>query len=196
MAETMKETPKAKEACEQYLLLGPERSLAKLAEAMGKRPGYVQVLKEWSSAHKWQEKAREYDKEQAEKRRLEHQSRIEKMNEEHFLLGRTQALRAVTLIGKLIEREEIRDTALVQYFKAATSLQRLAAGAATEQLAITGKDEGPLDVVVETFWGRGTDPRRRLPEIDDAAKIIDEDQGDDDEGDEEYGIDVPDDDED
>src|SRR5882762_4832407 len=141
-AKPIKESPKAKEACEQYLLLGPDRSLSKLCSAMGKRPGYVQVLKEWSSAHKWQEKAREYDKEQAAARRRAHQARIEKMNEAHFLLGQTQGLRAVALIEKLIEREEIHETALVQYFKAATSLQRLAAGAATEQLAITGKDEG------------------------------------------------------
>lgn len=63
MAESAKESPKAKEACEQYLLLGPDRSLVKLAEAMGKKPGYVQVLKSWSSTHRWQEKARAYDAE-------------------------------------------------------------------------------------------------------------------------------------
>ena len=83
-----------------------------------------------------------------------------------------------------------------QLLKIATDLQRLAIGSATQQIALTGKDGGPveMDVVVETFWGRGTDPRRRLPEINDPAETADEDQGDDEEGDEEYGIDVPDDD--
>jgi len=64
------------------------------------------------------------------------------------------------------------------------------------QLAITGKDEGPVDVIVETFWGRGTDPRRKFPEafepakeVEDPAETIEEDQG----GGGEFSIEVPDD---
>ena len=160
----MKETPKAKEACEQYLLLGPDRSLAKLAKHLGRPPGYERTLKDWSTAHHWQERARAYDQEQFDKRRRDHQARIDQMNDEHYLIGRTQSLKAMARIEKLIASGEIHETALVQYFKAATSLQRLAAGAATEQLALTGKDGGPIeqDVIVETFWGRGTDPRRKV----------------------------------
>jgi len=63
------------------------------------------------------------------------------------------------------------------------------------QLAITGKDEGPLDVVVETFWGRGTDPRNKLPAPEPVEETDKEDLGEDDE-DSEFGIDVPDDDDD
>src|SRR2546423_13084372 len=101
---------------------------------MGKKPGYAQVLKMWSRDFGWVAKAREYDQEQFKQRRKKHQARIDQMNEDHFTLARAQGLRAVKLIDKRIEDGKIIDVALVQYIKAMVDLQRLAAGAATDQL--------------------------------------------------------------
>lgn len=159
--KSTKESAKAREACEQYLLLGPERSLSKLAAAMGKRPGYVQVLKDWSRDHGWQERAREYDKEQAAKRRLELEEARREMDKEHALWGKEQALLAIQAIKDLLERKDYNLSSANQLFKISVDLQRLAMGSATEQIALTGnKDADPIDVIVETFWGRGTDPRK------------------------------------
>ena len=69
--------------------------------------------------------------------------------------------------------------ATVQLLKFATDIERIARGAATEQLALTGKDGGKveMDVIVETFWGRGTDPRRKVEEIDEEPTEIEDDSG-------------------
>ena len=184
MAKTTKESVRAKEACEQYLLLGPDRSLAKLAESMGKRPGYVQVLKAWSSALQWQEKAKEYDKEQAAARRREIDEARREMDKEHALWGHEQALRAMKIIEEINAAKKFTSQAAVQLFKTATDLQRIAMGSATEQIALTGKDGGAMemDIIIETFWGRGTDPRRKVTET---TETVEEDPGDDDEEDDE-----------
>ncbi len=60
-----------------------------------------------------------------------------------------------------------------------------------QKVELTGKDEGPLDVTVETFWGRGTDPRKKSP-ADDSPKQVEEE---DNELAAEWGIDVLEDDE-
>src|SRR3954452_20219677 len=148
MAESMKESSKARKALEDYLLMGPSRSLVKLAKAMGRPDSYVALLQRWSVAHKWQEKAREYDQEQAAARRQEIEAQRREMDKEHALWGKEQALRAIALIAKLIESDDNTLQAAVQLFKAGTALQRLAMGSATEQIALTGKDDGPLDIEV------------------------------------------------
>jgi len=63
-----------------------------------------------------------------------------------------------------------------------------------QKLELTGKDEGPVDVTVETFWGRGTDPRRTSEPLEEVPAI---DEGKEDSGkDDEFGVDVPGEDED
>jgi hypothetical protein len=196
MAEAMKETGKAKKALEEYLLLGPDRSLVKLAKAMGKADSYVALLERWSKAHQWQKRVREYDAEQAEKRRREIEAEREKIDREHLLLGRTQALLAVQMIADLKKRGEYSLSSANQLLKISTDLQRLAIGSATQQIALTGKDGGPIeqDVIVETFWGRGTDPRKK---VDDSAETGKEgiEESETDEEDSSFGIDIPEDDE-
>jgi len=198
MAETKKpakETPKSLAALEQYLLLGPGRSLAKLAKAMGKRPGYVQVLKEWSSSFGWQNTAREYDKEQAAARRAEIESQRREMDKEHAKLGKEQVLLAVQTIQNLIAEGKYSPAAANQLFKISTDLQRLALGSSTEQISLTGKDGDPLvdvETIVETFWGRGTDPRRKSEPTEEESETNEEQDDEDQDEDEEFGFDVPD----
>jgi hypothetical protein len=116
------------------------------------------------------------------------------MDKEHALWGKEQALKAMAIIEEINAVNKFTSQAAVQLFKYATDLQRIAMGSATEQIALTGKDGGAMemDVIVETFWGRGTDPRRKVTET---TETVDEDPGDDEEDDEEFGIDIPDDDE-
>lgn len=57
------ETPRAFAAFVVYRDLGPGRSLAKAADAMPHGPG-VRVMKGWSPAHRWVERARAFDRHQ------------------------------------------------------------------------------------------------------------------------------------
>ena len=64
----MKETNKAREAFEDYYLMGPGRSLRKLHAQYRKHPEtrpvkLISTIKNWSSAHGWQERVRKRDQE-------------------------------------------------------------------------------------------------------------------------------------
>lgn len=51
-----KESAKAYQAFVDYVNLGPERSLRKLAASKGKNGTYVGQLERWSVEHKWQDR--------------------------------------------------------------------------------------------------------------------------------------------
>lgn len=133
----MQETAKAADAFEEYAIMGPSRSLRKLAERRGQKEGKSRVrlatLEEWSSAHNWQERVKAYDAEQRAIRRAQREASIDVMNEEHALLGRTQAIRAVKQIQALIEAGKFGSQAAVSLFKIATDLERIARGGVTER---------------------------------------------------------------
>lgn len=197
----MKETPKAARAFEQYYQMGEDRTLAALAgklhqearraageakqagtpgqnqDATGALPSEAAILsqlKKWSATHDWQERVIARDAAAYERDRRKRERAIEKMNEEHALLGRTQALRAVRQIEHLIEIQKFGSMAAVSLFKAATDLERLARGAATERAEHTGVDGGPIGVQVgfypvELPQKRPILPREGEPEPETAA---------------------------
>lgn len=148
----MRETPRAAAAYEEYAAMGPSRSLRKLADKTGTK---LAQLGEWSATHKWQERVKAYDAERIEEKRLKQEAEIEKMNERHALIGTTQQAKAIKQIEALIEAKSFGSMAAVQLLKLATDLERVARGASTEQVAITGKDGQPLEVIV-TRWGRSS----------------------------------------
>jgi hypothetical protein len=65
------ESARAHTALLAYAELGPERSLAKLAQLWGKSRSYVGQLERWSARHRWQERVAAYDAQLA-RRALEH----------------------------------------------------------------------------------------------------------------------------
>lgn len=138
-----RETPKAAAAFHEYALMGPDRSLAKLAESWGKNKSYVGQLQRWSSQFHWQDRVRQYDAQEAEKRRKKRQQELEKMDEEHALIGRTHLLRAVTAMEPQLKEGIAPFPSLVSLFKYSAELERLARGAATSRL------EGDITVLVQ-----------------------------------------------
>lgn len=177
----MKETSIAFRAFERYYDLGDGRTLEKLAyqiQADQKQtksrpkeqtiPTILAQLKKWSVAHGWQDRIIERDRAEAEKEREKRNKAIQAMNERHALIGTTQQARAIEQIKTLIDAKSFGSMAAVQLLKLAIETERLARGVPTEQVAVTGKDGEPVDVIVQTFWGRGTDPRKRSE--DDANK--------------------------
>ena len=163
------ESSKARLFCDAYLGMGEDRSLLKLSkmEVDGITVG-LRWLKAWSTTFDWQGRARAHDAEQLEKKRRARELQVEQMNDRHAQIGITQQKNALEQIQRLITMGDFGAAATVQLLKFATDIERIARGAATEQLALTGKDGGKveMDVIVETFWGRGTDPRRKVEEID------------------------------
>lgn len=149
----MRETPDAAKAFEDYYNMGDERSLERLANLMHQnqtkarpKPQTIATLlskvKEWSSKQGWQQRIIDRDRTEAEKVRKKRAKALEQMNDEHALLGRTQALKAVQQIKNLIDAKKFGSQAAVQLFKMSTDLERVARGAATEvaQLQHVGKD--------------------------------------------------------
>lgn len=160
-----KESSKAKAAYYIYESLGLDRSISKVAQQMGHPyPGYERHLEEWSRLYGWVERARKWDDEQLERKRIERQKQIDEMNKRHIKLAIKQQENAIEVIERLKSikgRGGLGSIAAVNLLKLAIDLERLANDAATEQIALTGnKNADPVDIIVETFWGRGTDPRK------------------------------------
>lgn len=71
----MRETPKAAAAFTVYCELGPDRSLALLAEKLyAKRGQNLAQLKLWSAAHNWQERVAAYDAAQRDRERAQREA--------------------------------------------------------------------------------------------------------------------------
>lgn len=58
---TSAETSKSYSRFIAFLELGPDRTLPKLNQSLGRKPSYLTQLKRWSSAHEWQRRAKAYD---------------------------------------------------------------------------------------------------------------------------------------
>ncbi len=150
----IRETSKAAEAFRAYCDLGPRRSLAKVAESLGKKSGYVRLLEKWSSDFNWVQRARDYDDEEAQERRWKREEAIATMNERHVLLAMEAQERASKQIEELIKAKAFGSVAAVQLLKLGIDAERLAMGAATERSELTGKDGAPLPAsgANVTFW--------------------------------------------
>lgn len=134
------ESFKAKEAYRLYAALGPDRSIPKMIEVHPKYAKRKAQLLLWSSAFGWVERAKAYDEDQSRLRQKRRQVELDKMDEEHALIGRTHVLRAIGLIQRHIEHEETTLSNAIQLLKIASELERLARG------AVTQRTEGELHV--------------------------------------------------
>ncbi len=162
----------------EYVALGPDRSLLKLAVHLGKSASYKRRLEEMSSRYNWQarvkledariaeehRKAREAT--EAEKRRVREEA-LNKMNEEHALLGRTQSLRAVKQIQELIDAKKLGSQATVALFKVATDLERIARGAETENVKVTRQEQHNANVLAIDLTKLTADQLERLEALAD-----------------------------
>lgn len=150
-----KTTYPAQAAYLQYLALGPERSLTKLAEVLNKPPGYVAVLKRWSVKYQWVKQAREYDAAQlqklADEEAKKRQVAIQEMNARHIELGKKAQGLAAQQIEDLINAECFGSIAAVNLLKLAVEIERGARELPDKKLEISGKDGGPI--VIKTTWG-------------------------------------------
>ena len=78
-----KETPKAHLRFTQYLDMGPDRSLRKLARKLDKKPSYFKVLANWSRKHLWPDRTEDYDFYLIEKERIAFEESLIQRRLEH-----------------------------------------------------------------------------------------------------------------
>lgn len=148
-----RETRQAAAAYATYAALGPDRSLSKLAEhqwqskgAKGERERAIRSIRTqlglWSSQHRWQERVKEYDRQQIEKKRRQRDAELEKLNEEQAKYGKGMSALAMKQIQTLIEAKSFNAQSAVLLFKYSTDLEREARGAAARiELEVGGKSD-------------------------------------------------------
>ena len=138
------ESSKAYAAFCIYRDMGPERSIEKVQEKVGKKSGYLRHLYRWSSKYNWFERAKAYDDYIERKKREEKERAILEMAERH-------AKEAVALQQKALERlrsldpDELSPRDVLNYLVEAIKLERLSRGEPTE----IGKQEVTLPAIVE-----------------------------------------------
>lgn len=118
------ETSKAYAAFCAYRDLGPERSLAKAGEVLGKNPG---GLEEWSSKNEWVKRSAAWDDEQDRIARQAQLKEIAKMRERHAKLASDMLVKAAAALEKLPE-DEIKAADVSRMVDVASKLERISRG--------------------------------------------------------------------
>lgn len=141
------ETPRAAAAFAEYCGLGVDRSLAKLAQKVGKSKGYVGQLERWSSHYHWQERVKEYDRavidKAADARRKEFDADIEAMNKRHIDIALNLQLALVEKLDAI--KDDFTASSWIAAMRLATELERLARGEPTQVTAMQGPGGQPLE---------------------------------------------------
>ena len=114
-----------------YRNLGPDRSLEKTREILGKSAGYTRWMQTWSSQYDWVTRAQAYDDYIERKMRKKNEKEILEMAERHvkvakaFLLIIAQALQQ-------IDPAQLSPSDMAKWLDVATKLERLSRGVPTE----------------------------------------------------------------
>jgi hypothetical protein len=125
------ESRKAYEAFTVYRDLGAARSLAKVADRLGKS---LELMKRWSSRHEWVDRAASFDaNEEFEMLTQERAERIA-MRRNDAEIARMVMLKAVERLRE-IRPSDLSPTQLIQFIVEGAKLQRLALGESTENVS-------------------------------------------------------------
>jgi len=137
------ESPRALAAFDAYCELGPDRSLAKLADKWGKNKSYVNQLQRWSSQYSWQARVKKFDHDQALARQKRRARQLDDMLDRQAQQGERATQLALETIEKLQRYDELQGQQAVTLFKAGADVEYRARGGA-ERVELTGKDGGPV----------------------------------------------------
>lgn len=142
-----------------YEMLGPSRSLAKLAkqgQVEGKPWSNLTTVEGWSSKYNWVKRAAQYDKEEVDREKLELEVKrlkrlklAEKTDDEQGDAARLLWIKTVKLLSERIDSKDISNNALVLLLKDAWETHRLSTGNITARVAneLSSNPESPLTIV-------------------------------------------------
>lgn len=125
----------------EYCLL-EDRSLAKLAQKLGKPSGYTRQLETWSSSHRWVERVRQYDQERAKEKQRKHDSEIQAMDERHAQIGINLQLKGIKQLEELLKSGSVNASEAIRMVKQGMDAERVARGAPTERTEQTVNTSG------------------------------------------------------
>lgn len=164
--DVLKETTLSQAAFMQYQAMGPERSYKKLCVVLGKGPGYIRAVERWASAFNWQERVKAHDLAIAQKQAEEQErarlaaddekrraraAEIENMHKRHALIATTHQARAMSVLEKLIDAEEVSASAAISLLRTSVEMERTARGENAQRLEVSGPDGAPIRITTE--WG-------------------------------------------
>ena len=143
------ESTKAYEAFCTYRDMGPDRSLAKVAEKLSKSE---QLMKRWSYTHGWVERAAKWDDEQdrieREIAQREQAKAIKDMRKRHADLGQAMLIKAARALARIPE-DEIKPGDISRMVDVASKLERISRGDVGE--VVEERDGGTATPAV-TFY--------------------------------------------
>jgi hypothetical protein len=154
-----RESDKAFAAFSLYLGLGPQRSIAAVAEKLSKSEGLIQ---RWSSKFGWPSSVQTYsahlavvEREAAEalarSKAVEWAKRQQDVREREWEMHEKCIAAAKRALTAFMEREKIYANLsdIARILEVASKLGRLATGLATDKTELTGEDGGPIRVEFE-----------------------------------------------
>ena len=136
---------KAFEAFNTYMLMGTERSLAKVANELNKS---TTLMAKWSSLWKWVERAAAWDIEQENLARKDQIEAIKKMRKRHATLA-TQMLAKVTKKMSKMSADELTPQDIKAWVETASKLERMSRGDTSE--VIEERDGGAAINPVQVY---------------------------------------------
>ena len=164
------ETPRAFAAFVVYRDLGPGRSLAKAADAMPHGPG-VRVMKSWSPAHRWVERARAFDAD-ADRNRLAARAEataeaetnavddLERYRQGQLSISLQLRDAALVMVAQVLQRlqsmgaEDIPVASLPSFLRAAVSVAEASTAAEAQAIGLAHL----LGILDEEYPGLGFSP--------------------------------------
>jgi len=114
-----------------YRDLGPDRSLEKTRQKLGKSAGYTRWMHTWSSKYDWVTRAQAYDDYIEKKKREEKEKAILDMAERHAKLSMAFLQRVAQRLQQ-IDPSELSPADMAKWLDVATKLERLSRGVPTE----------------------------------------------------------------
>jgi hypothetical protein len=131
-----KETKRSYEIFREFLALGPQRSLSKLAQRMGLNT--TTQYKRWSARYDWQARAREYD--------VVHHIELDDLHDKRsevvaILLGASPSI-----ARSLVEIATNRDNSVTARLKANAQIMDLLGMKAPKRVEVSGPERKPLRI--------------------------------------------------
>jgi hypothetical protein len=147
----MRESSQAREAFDCYLSLGPQRSLAKVGQALGKS---TTILERWSKAHAWQERIAAHEKKLAEQAAQEEGDERRRARKQRLQVARGARSKGVEALTTLTAQDLARlPSALVRLLEYADNTERKDLGEPDQRVEVAGPTGG--DITVRVIYDDG-----------------------------------------
>ena len=140
------ESARAFEAFAVYRDMGPERSVRRVAQQLGKSGA---LISRWSSAHNWVERARAYDRELDQQARAQAVRDVRGMTDRHIQIAMRLQEKALEALERL-DVKALTPKMQLEFLTKATELERLnriSAAGMDGTVQTDGADE--IEIVIE-----------------------------------------------